>query len=108
MTRVRWAMAAGALVLVIALAWTFDPFGRRERAERRAAVAAALAGINSTTLGSLDRYAVRARVLDNQAREVRHAVAASPQAEVALDADYRTLVCQSVERLRGQPACTPD
>lgn len=104
-----WAQAAIAGVLVLALlilAWNFDPFGRRKRAEQKAAVATQDAAQKGEAIKQADRYHTQTVVIRDRAREAEDVVREAPGADVALDTAFRDALCSQLAGMRhGSPAC---
>lgn len=101
----------GVLLAVVVIAagfflWNFDPFGRRERAEQKAATATAQAENNDQAVRQVDRYVEKTTIVREKAQEAEDAVRQAPGAETPLDPDRRDVLCGALASLRGSDACT--
>lgn len=106
-----WAQAAIAGVLVLALlvmAWGFDPFGRRKRAETKAAVATEDAKLKGEAIKQADTLHTQTIVIRERAQEAEDAIREAPGANVALDPAFRAALCGQLAGMRdpSRPACS--
>lgn len=99
-------LAVLAVVVVLALAWNFDPFGRRERAEQKAADAVAGEDIAEASTRSLDRYTHETVIVREKANDAVKEIRREPQADAPLDPGLRSSLCAGLGRMRdADPAC---
>lgn len=103
---------AAALLVVIALAgaasfaWNLDPFGRRERAEEKAATANVQANTNQAAATIAGNAAGKTRIIHETTERVVHDVQQAPSASAPLPDDLRNALCAGLSELRhGEPGC---
>ena len=92
-----WRWAALALVLILWLLWSFDPFGRRKAAEAKAAAAEIQSAINSVSAEVNDTRAANVARATRKAEEGRRAVQKAPDLDSAL-AEYG----DAIDRVRAE------
>lgn len=95
-----------ALIALLVLAWNFDPFGRRERAEEKAATATVQADTNQAAATIAGQAAVETRIIHETTERIVHDVQAAPSASAPLPDDLRAALCAGLSELRnGKPGC---
>lgn len=77
LSAIEWGAAALALVAALVLLWNFDPFGRRERAEQKAATATVQAEVSTEAAKIAGDVATDTNQIHRKAREVQDALDAS-------------------------------
>lgn len=106
-TALQWALGAVAVAVVIgavvALAWNFDPFGRRKAAEARADAATVQADISTGAAEVAGQVATRTQSIQRKAEEAHHALDAStdPDDDLAAWSD-------GIDRVRDAGAGSDD
>lgn len=104
----RYALIAVAtLILVLVVAWNFDPLGRRKHAEQKAAVATRQTHVEAAKTEAVERVVRSEVVIKQQQQEAIHAVQSSQGSEASLDPDVASAIRDGVQRMR-QPAATGD
>lgn len=105
-----WIYVVGFIVLIVILliiAWNFDPFGRRKHAEVKAAAATTQAAVATGTVTTLDHYAHDVTIIHDKSQKEADIVRNLPGAAAPLDPNTRAGLCASLSRLRdGNPACS--
>lgn len=106
--------AALVALLVLAAAWMFDPFGRRDKAEAKATVATQQAEVADATVQAQDRVIRVETTVRQMAQEGQNHVQEAQGAETPLDAAVAASIRAGVDRLRNpttagadQPATEP-
>lgn len=105
MTRVT-LYAIAAILAAVLLAWglwSFDPFGRRAKAEHQAVIAGQQTQVATAETHAVERVIRSEIVLQQQAMEAQDAVQKAQGSEAPLSSDVAASVRDSIERLR-QPA----
>jgi hypothetical protein len=101
-----WILAGLAVMAVGFFVWNFDPFGRRERAEERAATATVQADTNQAAATIAGNAAVETRIIHETTERVVHDVQQAPSASAPLPDDLRAALCAGLSELRdGEPGC---
>jgi hypothetical protein len=107
----QWIAAAVLVAILLAgvasFAWNFDPFGRRERAEEKAATATVQADTNQAAASIAGQAAVETRIIHETTERVVHDVQQAPSASAPLPDDLRAALCAGLSELRdGAEVCT--
>lgn len=107
----QWIVAAVLVAILLAgvasFAWNFDPFGRRERAEEKAATATVQAKTNEAAATIAGKAAVETRIIHETTERVVHDVQQAPSASAPLPDDLRAALCAGLSELRdGAAVCT--
>lgn len=104
-----WRTVAIVVCLIAATAalywflFSFDPFGRREKAEERATVATAQSDLNAGATGAVANVLRATEHANTQAEEATRNVDAAQDAAAVLDAHVA-----GIGRMREGPAAGPD
>ena len=102
---VIWAVGAVVAVLVLAaLAWSFDPFNRRQRAEMKATNAVEQSRVTETVAKALDTHTTQTIILKERETRAVEAVQKAPGAADLLPPDLRTAWLDGVRNIAAGPA----
>lgn len=101
----RYALIAVAtLILVLVVAWNFDPFGRRKHAEQKAAVATQQTHVEAAKTEAVERVIRSEVIIRQQAEEAQNAVVQAQGADQPLSPAVADAVRAGVDGLRNHPA----
>lgn len=101
--------ATVAVVVIMALAWTFDPFKRRERAEQKAQVATQQTQVETAKTEAVEKVIRSEIVIRQTAQEAQYVVQQAQGADDPLSPAVRDAVRSGIDRLRNPAqASKPD
>lgn len=97
----RYALIAVAtLILVLVVAWNFDPFGRRKHAEQKAAVATQQTHVEAAKTEAVEKVFRSEVVIKQQQQEAIHAVQTAQGSDAPLDPAVADAVRSGLDRMR--------
>jgi hypothetical protein len=102
---------AGVLALLGAvywLAWTWDPFDRRERLERRAEAAEQQADLNAGATQAVEHVYRVETTVRTQTEEAAHVIESAPGAETPLPDDLRAAWRAGIDGVRQSAEAAHD
>lgn len=109
-----WRAVAVVVCLIAATAalywflYSFDPFGRREKAEARATAATAQSDLNAGATQTVEHVLRTETFVRTQAEEASHAIAIAPGADAPVPDDVLSAWRAGVVGVRQAPAAGSD
>ena len=97
-TVAAWAAVAACILI---LAWNFDPFGRRKRAEQKAADATASAEVFEDTAQAMDRIYRETVVINSRSEKAQADVQQAPGADSPIPDGVRDAWLSGLRDLRA-------